>query len=89
MKTVPEAALWHVSALSTIAGNITTTSQGMVAWAEPDGEYWLWLKWRGDEFFCVIDDEAEVAEKDKWAVLGYCASQNIKMRADPHFDEQP
>ncbi|CAB4125023.1 hypothetical protein UFOVP63_51 [uncultured Caudovirales phage] len=67
---------WHVSFLTTIAGELDTVSARSIAWANAKGFY-LWLDWQGAAFTITYKVD-ELSHKDLCAIVGYCHLNDIK-----------
>ena len=72
---------WALSNLSSLVGELTTSSQSgrSIAWASPTHtDYWLYLDFdEQDEVQIKIYDELAPA-KEMWAVIGYCVNTKKK-----------
>lgn len=75
--------LWHVSNLSSLLGEITTSTESSVVWADfsrmnpSDHEYYCCLEWTDDgKFSGILYDGA--CSYEKWiAAIGFFVSSDI------------
>ena len=75
--------LWHVSFLSSIAGECSAISDHGVAWFSPKIEnYWLWLDWNDDGETKVKVNIEHPTSTESYAIIGYCHVNGLKHEED-------